>query len=432
LTLKLTLTISYHKTDNIEHFSMPIPPLSEAVISSRLTLKNRIVKAAMEENLANVNQQPNNALFTLYTQWANGGVGLIITGNVMVDRQAMTGPGGVALDETSDLSAFKQWATSGKKNNTRIWMQINHPGRQVYKALGGKNIAPSAIPLKLGKHSNLFATPKAMDDADIEDVINRFVTTAALAKSAGFDGVQIHAAHGYLLAQFLSPLTNHRHDKWGGKLVNRARLLIEIVKRVKQTCGNDFDVSVKLNSADFQRGGFDIDDARQVINMLGEINIDVIELSGGSYEAPAMQGRTADERTLAREAYFLNFTEQLAKSSPIPLMLTGGIHRLATVNKVLDAGFSLCGIASALAYTPDLVNCWQVDPNFGVKLSPPNWRNKPLASLATMALIKRQLKRMSQGNKPRFNDSALFSLLLDRIRFIQKAKAYKQQLNSTT
>jgi 2,4-dienoyl-CoA reductase-like NADH-dependent reductase (Old Yellow Enzyme family) len=223
----------------------------------------------------------------------------------------------------------------------------------VFKAMGGKNLAPSAIALDLGKHSSMFSQPKAMTTADIEEVIQRFATTAQLAQQAGFDGVQIHAAHGYLLAQFLSPLTNQRNDQWCGKLENRAKLLLEVVKQVRLKCGADFDIAVKLNSADFQRGGFDVDDAEKVINMLAQYQVEMVELSGGSYEAPAMQGRSADERTLAREAYFLSLTAQLVQRSPIPLMLTGGIHRLPVAQQVIDAGFALCGIASALAFYPD-------------------------------------------------------------------------------
>jgi 2,4-dienoyl-CoA reductase-like NADH-dependent reductase (Old Yellow Enzyme family) len=290
-------------------------------LSNGAIIPNRLVKAAMEENLANTLQQPDDALFNLYEAWAKGGVGLMITGNVMIDPLAMTGPGGVVLDPNSALEPFIQWAKIAKQNNARIWMQINHPGRQVFKAMGGKNLAPSAIALDLGKHSSMFSQPKAMTTSDIEEVIQRFVTTAQLAQRAGFDGVQIHAAHGYLLAQFLSPLTNQRNDQWGGKLENRAKLLLEVVKQVRLKCGADFDVAVKLNSADFQRGGFDVDDAETVINMLAQYHVEMVELSGGSYEAPAMQGRSADERTLAREAYFLSLTAQLVQRSPIPLML---------------------------------------------------------------------------------------------------------------
>ncbi|MGB6137078.1 MAG: NADH:flavin oxidoreductase/NADH oxidase family protein [Shewanella sp.] len=394
-------------------------------------IPNRIAKAAMEENLANAKQQPDSALFALYDAWAKGGVGLMITGNVMVDRYAMTGPGGVALEVDSDLAPFTQWASIAKQNNARVWMQLNHPGRQVFKAMGGKNLAPSAIALDLGKHSSMFSQPQAMTHEQINDVISRFVTTASLAQKAGFDGVQIHAAHGYLIAQFLSPLTNKRTDEWGGSLEHRATLLLEVVKQVRQRCGDKFDVAVKLNSADFQRGGFDIDDAEKVIAMLAKHQVDMVELSGGSYEAPAMQGRSADERTLAREAYFLSLTSQLVAKSPIPLMLTGGIRRKAVAEQVLDAGFAICGIASALAFYPSLVNIWQTQPDFTPELPRVDWQSKPLAGLATMAIIKRQLRRMSQGQVPQTDDSPVWSLLVDQFKTKQRTKRYRKMLGIT-
>lgn len=143
-----------------------------------------------------------------------------------------------------------------------------------------------------------------MTESMIAEVIQRFANTARLGEKAGFTGVEIHAAHGYLLSQFLSPLSNKRQDQWGGSLENRARILIEIVEAVRKVVSPQFTVAVKLNSADFQRGGFSAEDAQQVVKMLNEHAVDLVELSGGSYEAPAMQGQARDGRTLAREAYF--------------------------------------------------------------------------------------------------------------------------------
>jgi len=387
--------------------------------------KNRIVKAAMEENMANEQQLPDRQLFNLYRTWALGGTGLIITGNVMIDKLAMTGPGGVVLEKKTDLSPFAQWAKSAKENNTRVWMQINHPGRQVFDAMGGKALAPSAIPLAMGEHSKLFAKPKAMTESEILDVIQRFVDTAKQAQKAGFDGVEVHAAHGYLISQFLSPLTNKREDSWGGSLENRAKILITVLKEIRQACGDNFDLAVKLNSADFQRGGFDIDDALQVIKMLEPLSIDMVELSGGSYEAPAMQGKSADSRTLAREAYFLEFAQEIAKSTSIPVMTTGGIKRHAVAEEVLESNMSLVGMASALAYTPHLPNMWQNNNDTTGFIPHVKWKNKTLSALAVMALIKRQLKRIGKGKKPKINSSPLWSFLLDQLTKSKLTKRYR-------
>ncbi|MBN3820510.1 NADH:flavin oxidoreductase/NADH oxidase family protein, partial [Paraburkholderia sp. Se-20369] len=318
------------------------------------TLPNRIAKAAMEENLADAGQLPGDALRRLYAEWGAGGTGLLITGNVMIDARALTGPGGVVLEKNTPLEPFRAWAAAAKAHGARVWMQINHPGRQVMAAMGQEAWAPSAVALDLGKHSKLFAPPREMTTGEIHEVIERFAATAEAAEAAGFDGVQIHAAHGYLLSQFLSPLTNRRRDDWGGSLENRARLLMAIVRAVRARVGARFGVAVKLNSADFQRGGFSEDDAKQIVRWLNDEAVDLVELSGGSYESPAMQGRTADGRTLAREAYFLAFARDIAAVATMPVMTTGGIRRQAVAEAVLAEGVAVVGMATALACVPDL------------------------------------------------------------------------------
>jgi len=399
---------------------------TSVTLPSGLVLKNRLVKAAMEENLADADLTPSQVLKNCYNAWAKGGVGLIITGNVMVDHLAMTGPGGLALEHNTDVTPFAELARLGQQNDSKIVMQINHPGRQVFKKMGGKVLSASNVALSMGKHSHLFGQPKAMTHNEIDDVIERFTNTALQAQKAGFDGVQIHAAHGYLLAQFLSPLTNKRDDKYGGSLENRARLLTQITQKIKASCANNFSVSVKLNSADFQRGGFEPSDAQAVITLLSDLNIDFVELSGGSYEAPAMQGKTADERTLAREAYFLEFAKTISEQSSIPIMTTGGISRLSVANNVIDSGVALAGIATALAYKPDLVSIWQNQPEFIPAAPNVQIKDKTIAGLATMALVKRQIRRMGQGKAAKENASAVFTLIYDQIRSLKLTKRYKK------
>ena len=403
------------------------PVFTSFTLPSGLALKNRVVKAAMEENLAEANQTPSQVLKNVYREWAKGGCGLIITGNVMVDHLAMTGPGGLALEQQTDITAFAELARLTQQNDCKIVMQINHPGRQVFKNMGGKAFSASDIALDVGKHSHLFAQPKAMTQSDISDVITRFTQTALQAEKAGFNGVQIHAAHGYLLAQFLSPLTNKRDDKWGGSLENRARLLLEITKSVKAHCSESFSVSIKLNSADFQRGGFEPSDAQAVVNMLSTLKVDFVELSGGSYEAPAMQGQAGDERTLAREAYFLEFAKAISEQSTIPIMTTGGISRLDVANKVISSGVALVGMATALAYQPNLVNCWQTQPTQNVLMPRVTFKDKTLAGLATMALVKRQIRRVGQGKHVKANASAIFTLISDQIRTAKLTKRYRKR-----
>ena len=403
------------------------PVFTSFTLPSGLVLKNRIAKAAMEENLAQEDQTPSQVLKNVYSAWAKGGTGLIITGNVMVDHLAMTGPGGLVLEQNTDITAFAELASLSKQNNCKVVMQINHPGRQVFKKMGGKALSASSVALNMGKHSHLFGVPKAMTQSEIDDVITRFTQTAQQAEKAGFNGVQIHAAHGYLLAQFLSPLTNKRDDKWGGSLQNRARLLLEITRSIKEVCSPTFSVSVKLNSADFQRGGFEPSDAQVVVDLLNELNVDFVELSGGSYEAPAMQGKTGDERTLAREAYFLEFAKVISQRSSIPIMTTGGISRLSIANNVIESGVALVGIATALAYQPNLVNKWQNEPLQLAVLPNVTWRDKTLAGLAIMALVKRQIRRVGEGKSVKTNASPLFTLITDQLRSLKLTKRYRKR-----
>ncbi|KAB0507614.1 NADH:flavin oxidoreductase/NADH oxidase family protein [Pseudomonas moorei] len=390
------------------------------------TIKNRIAKAAMEENMADPDQAPSAELMRLYQVWADGGAGLIITGNVMVDGRAMTGPGGVVLQDDRQLDKFKRWARIGRSSGAQFWLQINHPGRQMQANLGQKTWAPSAVPLELGKMSKRFAMPHAMTQNVIEDVIQRFAHTARLGEEAGFTGVEIHAAHGYLLSQFLSPLTNQRTDEWGGSLENRARLLLEIVKAVRAVVSAEFAVAVKLNSADFQRGGFTADDAKKVVELLNVQGVDLVELSGGSYEVPAMQGEARDGRTLAREAYFVEFARDIQTVANMPVMVTGGIRRLPIAESVVQGGVDMVGIGTALAIDPHLPRDWLLGKDNSPQLPPIKWKNKAIAALANMAVVKFQLRKLSRVKKPDPNVSPLRALILQQIAMAFRTRQYRR------
>jgi 2,4-dienoyl-CoA reductase-like NADH-dependent reductase (Old Yellow Enzyme family) len=294
-------------------------------------------------------------------------------------------------------------------------MQINHPGRQVDADMPGVAWAPSAIRVHLGRNSKRFAEPVEMTAGQIDRTVRRFTETARRAEEAGFDGVEIHAAHGYLLSQFLSPLVNRRTDRWGGSLENRARLLLDIVRAVRAAAAPDFAVAVKLNSADFQRGGFDAHDAEAVIAMLATLGVDLVELSGGSYEAPALTGQAGDERTRAREAYFLTLAEELARTSPLPLMLTGGIVRRPVAEEVLASGIDLVGMGSALAVDPDLPHKWRDGVDAVVELAPVRITDKAIASAAGMARVRQQLRRLGAGRRTRPGINPTITLLKEAV-----------------
>ena len=395
-------------------------------LSNGAMVPNRIAKAAMEENMADANHAPSDELIRLYRAWGEGGAGLIITGNVMVDAHAMTGPAGVVLEVDRYLDRFRVWSHAARAGGAQVWMQINHPGRQMPASMQQETVAPSAIALDLGKQSGRFPTPRAMTADDIADVVRRFAVTASLAERAGFTGVEVHAAHGYLLSQFLSPLANHRTDQWGGSLTNRARLLFDVVRAVRAAVSPGFAVAVKLNSADFQRGGFSPEDARTVVEMLAPLGVDLVELSGGSYEAPAMMGASRDERTLAREAYFLEFARGIAASATIPLMVTGGIRRRAVAEQVIDSGLAMAGIATAIAIRPDLPNRWQKGQDDAPALKPITWKNKPLASSAHMSAVRYQLARASRGRQTDARVSPLWALLVAQLGAERQTRQYRR------
>ncbi|WP_219268686.1 NADH:flavin oxidoreductase/NADH oxidase family protein [Pseudomonas sp. Xaverov 259] len=390
------------------------------------TIKNRIAKAAMEENMADAEQAPSAELLRLYQAWADGGAGLIITGNVMVDGRAMTGPGGVVLQDDQQLGKFKRWAQVGRSGGAQFWLQINHPGRQMQANLGQQTWAPSAVAMDLGALSKHFSRPQAMTAEVIAEVIQRFARAARLGEQAGFTGVEIHAAHGYLLSQFLSPLSNQRTDAWGGSLENRARLLLDTVRAVRAVVSREFAVAVKLNSADFQRGGFTAEDAKQVVEWLNDLGVDLVELSGGSYEAPAMQGDARDGRTLAREAYFVEFAHDIQTVAKMPVMVTGGIRRRPVAESVVQGGVDMVGIGTALAIDPHLPRAWLEGKDTAPELPPITWKNKAFASLANMALVKFQLRKLSQRKQPDPGVSPLRALIEQQLGNALRTRQYRR------
>ena len=395
-------------------------------------IPNRFAKAAMEENMADKDHAPSEALIRLYRTWAEGEVGLMITGNVMIDHRAMTGPGGVVLESERFGERFRAWAEAARSHGGQVWMQINHPGRQMPAALKQDTIAPSEVPMDLGNFSKQFIPPRAMTEGDIAEVKTRFVRAAVLAEQFGFTGVQIHAAHGYLISQFLSPISNKRTDQWGGSIENRARLLLEVVKEVRAIVGPRFAVAVKLNSADFQRGGFSTDDAKKVIALLNPLGVDLIELSGGSYEAPAMHGQARDGRTLAREAYFLEFATDISSVAQMPVMVTGGVRRLLVAEQVLDSGIDMVGMGTALALNPSLPKEWRAGLASAPVLRPITWKNKVLASIGYMAMVKHQLRRLSIGKLTNPNVAPALALLEQQLDTQVRNWRYRRWVRSIT
>ena len=333
--------------------------IAEQIQIRNTTFKNRVIKGAMSEALANTAGEPNHLHLGLYGAWAKGGLGCAITGNVMVDARAKNEPGVVIVETERDLAKLKQWADLGKQHGMVQLIQLSHPGRQCPKGLNKETVAPSAVPFS-AMLATTFATPRALREDEILDLIQRFATSAVICEKAGFEGVQLHGAHGYLISEFLSPLTNKRTDQWGGSIENRTRFLLEIYKAVRAATSENFIISVKLNSADFQKGGITEEEVISVFKAIDEAGIDLIEISGGTYEAPAMAGAKSNQRkesTIAREAYFLDFAEKIRKEVKCKLMVTGGFRTVKGMNAALESGAcDFIGIARPLAVETDLTD----------------------------------------------------------------------------
>ncbi|MFQ3352347.1 MAG: 2,4-dienoyl-CoA reductase-like NADH-dependent reductase (Old Yellow Enzyme family) [Candidatus Marivariicella framensis] len=373
-------------------------------------LQNRIAKSAMSENMGTLQNAPTRNLIKAYEVWSKGKPGLLITGNVMIDSRAIGEPRNVVVEDHSNFELLKDWAKSSKETGTHIWPQLNHPGRQAFAAINKEVVAPSAVSLKMGGASRMFKKPTPLTEDAIWDIIKRFGNSAKIMQDAGFTGCQIHGAHGYLVSQFLSPLSNIRKDKWGGSLENRARFVVETYREIRAQVGNEYPIGIKINSADFQRGGFTEEESMEVIRILSKEGIDIIEVSGGTYEKPAMVGLKKKKSTQDREAYFLDYIEKARKITDKPLMLTGGFRRASIMEQALiDDKLDIVGLARPFCLYPELAQ-----DVFSGKL---NYFETPLPSSGIKMLDKMggielpwyelQIHRLGEGKRPKRQISGL-------------------------
>ncbi|GAA4822081.1 NADH:flavin oxidoreductase [Nocardioides caeni] len=380
-----------------------MPRIDEALtLPSGLTVPHRIVKAPMTENLADADNQPTAAHERLYRRWADGAAGgLLITGNLMVDRRFLERSRNIVADRHLDVAGLRRLRDAA--GTAKVIAQLNHPGRQTNRFVAGRPVAPSAeagaVPMM-----GLFGRPRELTSAEIEAIVVAFGEASARCEEAGLDGVQVHAAHGYLLAQFLSPHVNRRTDQWGGDVSSRARALLEAVRAARAATGSGFTVSVKLNSSDFRHGGFTEDDAEQVVRLLVDEGVDLIEISGGTYESPALFGEVPELADAAagsvKEAYFAAFARRVRTTAGhVPLMLTGGIRTRAAIESLLaDGGVDLIGLGRPLAVDPDLTRKL-LEGADGVTL--PRYTLPTVAGLAGESeWYETQIARIGAGKEP--------------------------------
>jgi 2,4-dienoyl-CoA reductase-like NADH-dependent reductase (Old Yellow Enzyme family) len=391
-------------------------------------LSNRLAKAALSEQLGDSDHAPSAKLPVLYERWALGGSGLVITGNVMIDHHHLGEPRNVVVEDDRDLDALRAWALAGavaaEENGSQLWMQINHPGRQTPRFLDPHPVAPSAVPVRLG---GLFATPRALTIAEVEGLVARYASTARIAQQAGFSGVQLHGAHGYLISQFLSPVANIRTDEWGGDELGRMRFVLEVIKAVRAAVGPSFPIGLKLNSADFQRGGMDVDASMRVAASVSAAGIDLLEVSGGTYERPAMMGNQRSS-TQEREAYFIDYARQVRSVlGGVPLMLTGGFRAASAMREAVASGdVDVVGLGRPLTVEPDLPARILSGDSAGSELQSKRFISRQLSGLAEIQWHERQMHRLASGKDPDPHQSLTrtmaASLLRDGFRSLRKLR----------
>ena len=321
-----------------------------------LILKNRIVKSAMSEALADEANNPTDRLVELYQRWSDGGAALLVTGNIPVDRWHLEHAGNFVLDGASDKTRATKLAQASKSGGALVLAQLSHAGRQTPLIINPSPLSISDVQLELSG----YGAPKAATEEDLLFAIEQFATSSSIARDCGFNGVQIHAAHGYLLSSSLSPKINTRTDRWGGSLENRVRLLVAVIRAVRKRVGRDFIVAVKLNSSDFQKGGFSHSDSIKVAKIIEQESVDFIEVSGGNFESPkAYQHSPSSKSSKAREAYFLSYASEIKAKLCIPIMVTGGFRSVIAMNSAIESfATDLIGIGRPFV----------IDPNFPTKL----------------------------------------------------------------
>jgi 2,4-dienoyl-CoA reductase-like NADH-dependent reductase (Old Yellow Enzyme family) len=295
-----------------------------------ITVPNRFVRSATHDYMADDEGFVTDAHIELYSMLAEGEVGLIITGHAHVQPSGQASPRQMAVFDDRFVAGLARIPETVHRFPSRVFLQIAHAGRQTKEKLCGCiPVSPSAVYDPTSK-----VMPRELSADEIQTLIADFVSAGVRAKRAGFDGVQLHAAHGYLLSSFLSPHTNRRQDEWGGPVENRARILVEVLRGVKAACGRDFPVIVKLNSTDFLEGGLFLEDAVRVARMIEVEGIDGIEVSGGMAEA----GRGsiwAGIRSEDDEGYFVASAARIKQAVHIPVFGLGGIRTLAVAERIV-------------------------------------------------------------------------------------------------
>ena len=332
-------------------FSTPTQVLRRPlVLPCGAVLKHRLAKAAMSDSLADGRGDPTTAQLRLYERWAQGGIALSIIGEVHGDPCFPERPGNLVLGESSNQQAFQSLAGRATIDDAHLWLQLGHAGALSHAPISQPK-GPSALDI-----GNVQC--RGMSTDEVRELPDLFAKTAACAMAAGFSGVQIHAAHGFLLGQFLSPLFNRRTDGYGGSIEARCRVVIEVVDKVRSAVGPAFPIGIKINATDQLEGGLTQDDALEVVRLLDGTSIDLIDISAGTY----FPGAKATSDGSGKGPYFVDFARRARARTNTPLMLTGGFKtREQAVSALASGAIDVVGLARAMVLDPELPQTWLTD-----------------------------------------------------------------------
>lgn len=318
-----------------------------------LEIKNRIVRSPTGERMADSRGWATEMLDKMYTDLAKGGTGLIIVGITWVRDDGVSSTNGNRFDDDGVIPGWRAIVEKVHNLGAKITIQIGHTGRQISNLayIGGRTpIAPSAV-----TYRKTGITPRAMTEEEILELIEAFNQAGRRVKEAGFDGVQLHGAHGYVINQFLSPYTNIRTDRWGGSLENRMRFVTEIYRKMRQTLGQDYPIFIKMNIADFDESGIREEEGLEMAERLAEMGMDAIEISGGTLEQSLEKVMAKNIKTEEQEAYFLPFAEKLKARIKVPVILVGGMRSFDVMDRIIrQEKADYISICRPLIREPDL------------------------------------------------------------------------------
>ena len=329
--------------------------LFEATSINGMIIKNRFVRSATWEGMSENDGMCTGRLIDLMDKLAEGEVGLIITGHAYVQKKGKASPWQTGVYDDRLIPGLCEMTDAVHKRDGKIVLQIAHAG--MYANTGIKGDIPFAPSLVSGFRKS---ATQEMTLQDIQDVVEAFGLAAKRAKRAGFDGVQIHAAHGYLLSQFLSPAFNKRQDQYGGSLENRAAVLIEVLKSIRNRVGESYPVLIKMNTRDFLEGGLELDDSIKVAAMMEKAGINAVELSGGTIAS----GKNGPVRTGIvsgkNEAYFKDAASAFKEKIDLPIMLVGGIRSFSLARQLVNDNVAdYISMSRPFIREPDLIKRWK-------------------------------------------------------------------------